>query len=775
MSESDNTKELDSYGVWVKTPPKTVDSSATEQTDTAADLFNIDTDLPDFSSLDVIEDSANTDDYDNQNTALSAEELSAIAGVTSDAPDMPEEESDTQSSVEEEISLDEFITDGIFETGPEDKNSEPEAAEEPAPAPAETESVDLSDFGFDDSIEPETEETPAQEEDTSFAAVDNDDIFNLDLSFDDGQSQNISESSGFTVDSPATEETSISADSPAGTEDVDLSEFGLSDFNDLDSSEPADTSADDGMESVDLSEFGFEDTDSSSDPVNEEVKETPVEEGAPVAETAVTEDASDDFTVSADEDNLELEPDTVTETTPSADFAPAEDDFDVNALLGDVKDENGNTVSLGDQEENTVKEIEDIPSEEPVIDVPEETIEDFTDTDSTIVENETMEIPDSFDEETAALFDSHDSSDVETSEFAESIKAPILEEMETSAEQPSTQMTAIFSQIVNELSSLKDEIASLKNDLSEMKSGNIISQVNAPAPAVDETAGFFSSTDEDDTIALSNDELDNILNTASFATEETVTAEQVADETVEGEPVIEEPVAGEPVIEEPADETIDEIEPDAELPEGIEIPAENEISIPDEDFNDETEYDVDFSNEGLEEPSLDEVDYSAVNEDSDLPEEISVPKSEDMIVESSSSDFMGSFNADDVNTDHENLSAGSSFEEEVSPEDIAAFADFDKEDPSISETLTDDKINYLSADSANELSEEVPLDVPAEEIPVAEEKKEELPDDLKTEIKSVLSYMDQLLENLPEEKIAEFAQSEQFDTYKKLFKELGLA
>ena len=76
--------------------------------------------------------------------------------------------------------------------------------------------------------------------------------------------------------------------------------------------------------------------------------------------------------------------------------------------------------------------------------------------------------------------------------------------------------------------------------------------------------------------------------------------------------------------------------------------------------------------------------------------------------------FINNFNADDVNTDHENLSAGSSFEEEVSPEDIAAFADFDKEDPSISETLTDDKINYLSADSANELSEEVPLDVPAE-------------------------------------------------------------
>jgi hypothetical protein len=57
----------------------------------------------------------------------------------------------------------------------------------------------------------------------------------------------------------------------------------------------------------------------------------------------------------------------------------------------------------------------------------------------------------------------------------------------------------------------------------------------------------------------------------------------------------------------------------------------------------------------------------------------------------------------------------------------------------------------------------------------SEEKSESIPGDLKTEIKSVLSYMDQLLENLPEEKIAEFAQSEQFETYKKLFKELGLA
>jgi hypothetical protein len=45
---------------------------------------------------------------------------------------------------------------------------------------------------------------------------------------------------------------------------------------------------------------------------------------------------------------------------------------------------------------------------------------------------------------------------------------------------------------------------------------------------------------------------------------------------------------------------------------------------------------------------------------------------------------------------------------------------------------------------------------------------------LKKELKTVLSYMDRLLDSLPEEKIAEFAKSEYFDSYKKLFKELGL-
>ncbi|MDR1948894.1 MAG: hypothetical protein LBQ38_05855 [Spirochaetaceae bacterium] len=54
-------------------------------------------------------------------------------------------------------------------------------------------------------------------------------------------------------------------------------------------------------------------------------------------------------------------------------------------------------------------------------------------------------------------------------------------------------------------------------------------------------------------------------------------------------------------------------------------------------------------------------------------------------------------------------------------------------------------------------------------------KTEKIPENFKQELKTVLSYMDQLLESLPEEKIEEFAKSEYFDSYKKLFEELGLA
>jgi hypothetical protein len=50
-----------------------------------------------------------------------------------------------------------------------------------------------------------------------------------------------------------------------------------------------------------------------------------------------------------------------------------------------------------------------------------------------------------------------------------------------------------------------------------------------------------------------------------------------------------------------------------------------------------------------------------------------------------------------------------------------------------------------------------------------------LPGDLKDDIKEVLKYMDDLLESLPEDKIQEFARSEHFEVYKRIFDDLGIS
>ena len=105
------------------------------------------------------------------------------------------------------------------------------------------------------------------------------------------------------------------------------------------------------------------------------------------------------------------------------------------------------------------------------------------------------------------------------------------------------------------------------------------------------------------------------------------------------------------------------------------------------------------------------------------------------------------------------------FDDELEMEEAEALEDLDDIEE-IKSGETDDHVSgeafNIPADSTDSKSEYPDT---ASNIPVG----------LKSELKVVLSYMDQLLESLPEEKIQEFAKSEYFDTYKKLFKELGLA
>ena len=85
------------------------------------------------------------------------------------------------------------------------------------------------------------------------------------------------------------------------------------------------------------------------------------------------------------------------------------------------------------------------------------------------------------------------------------------------------------------------------------------------------------------------------------------------------------------------------------------------------------------------------------------------------------------------------------------------------DEPTIAETFSDEKAVEEASPDENEKTQ------------IDQTQQTSIPKNLKEEVISVLSYMDQLLENLPEEKITEFAKSEHFATYKKLFDELGLS
>jgi hypothetical protein len=90
-----------------------------------------------------------------------------------------------------------------------------------------------------------------------------------------------------------------------------------------------------------------------------------------------------------------------------------------------------------------------------------------------------------------------------------------------------------------------------------------------------------------------------------------------------------------------------------------------------------------------------------------------------------------------------------------------------------SEASLDDE-DFAIPDLEEESLPEPDLHDAAEKAETASEEMSNIPAGLKNELKNVLSYMDHLLESLPEEKIEEFAKSEYFDSYKKIFKELGL-
>jgi hypothetical protein len=119
--------------------------------------------------------------------------------------------------------------------------------------------------------------------------------------------------------------------------------------------------------------------------------------------------------------------------------------------------------------------------------------------------------------------------------------------------------------------------------------------------------------------------------------------------------------------------------------------------------------------------------------------------------------------------------AGLDLPGEEAPAEADDFAGLDlpgEEAPAEADDLAG--LDLPGEEAAAEADDFAGLDLPGEEADEAADVNV-LPPALKNDLTTVLTYMDSLLEALPDEKIAEFAHSKQFEVYKKLFKELGIA
>ena len=779
MSDStDNTKDLDSYGVWVKTPPQDASSdSETQET-------QIDADMPDFSDLDLPEQAADTtaaedpfvsDDFNfdsltTEETGISDSEASALEDTaTAEEPAAETEEADTTETSE---------------------GAETAADEDPF--------GDIQDFGVD--IQDFSSNIDFSEEQTKTAG---------DIDIPVPQEESTSETEGETSG-----ETEISADnflsdsseSSGEDQEISLDDFMDGDFSDPNPGAPSASSSDDGEISLD----DFFDDDSSSK----------------AKEDDITNDEALDIDLSFTESQDDEVP-TVDNTDDSDDSFSAESeevsDFDdmfdnMEAAAGQTEE----TTPSGETESVSMDEF-GLTDEAPA----ESTSDSSTSSDSEEIDLSDFGI-DSEAEETAVHQDVQEAKknqkvdyDLAISEDDTNEAAPTATEVESGAgqteqipENATVVDNSILEKIMSELSGLKSEINNLKFDFETLKSqeseseaesgtdafvpvsetsdevfeapenqaetefeenSSDVTEEEIPLPEIPEpeTNGFFSGDDQDETIALSGNELDNIMNTADFTEvhEESAETEEVPVESSaysETEETADTDLKEENPFEETPEITMEEFSPlEEKLSSDLEVSDEEVSSFEDEtaeasdtpeaesfdtDFTDSTPFgdlaegaddsehsetdsglSIDMNNESLEEPDLSSLETDG------LESEITIPKVDDIsesteegsssiLVESSGDDFMDSV-SDSEQPEAPVFEAAETASNELSEEAAPLFDESESLDSLLGsetepEQLAENTENEIpSVTDFAELSEESPAepvledtDSPAEEI-----------------------------------------------------------
>ena len=651
MSDStDNTNELDSYGVWVKRPPKDAlqdDFSSPQEETESFDSSSID--LPEITDFDETS-------FENSSDALSESEANTISEDIFNTEEMPQ----TKDLSQEENNEEKPLQEESLEQSSEDISQEDGE-------------IDLDSFMSDSS------ESSSEVSADDFLSSSGDGEVSLDDFMDSG-------SDG----------------------EIDLDAFMDDGFS---SSSGSSSKKEDDVQNDDALDINVNFTDNTQDeiPVREitEEDELPSEEysEAEAKESITTQEVSTDFGESEDVDLSDFGIDSDAEETPVTDNVKQGKksevvDYDLAISEDDTNDSVApvvNEVKSTSHEEETQEQAQTVPA------------------DSTVVNND------------------------------------------------------LLKQIVNDLSGLKNELNSLKNDFAELKSHNSLDP-SAPKSAGGEysdsnkeNTGFFQSDDSDETIALSGDELSNIVNSSDIyeddkdSQEETVTEEPVVEDSVE--PVDEELSIKETALdfqEEqnktqetslPSDEenaifeSEDFVNEETSENQETSLPSDEENAIPEsEDFvneetieNQETSLPSDEENAIPEsEDSLknemdfnDENPFGSVNESIEIPEEVD-----------SQSDL--SIDIDDTSLEEPDLNQID--EEESEDISIPKVQDFSPDDMFVESSSNEDFIQSVSASSSEETEDSTLL-----ETTETSSEQNEIPSDEVIEIPEISNADDTIL------------------------------
>ena len=317
-----------------------------------------------------------------------------------------------------------------------------------------------------------------------------------------------------------------------------------------------------------------------------------------------------------------------------------------------------------------------------------------------------------------------------------------------------------------------DEVPLVEPNPTELDIGSEIDDVLAAESS--ENLPFMETADEDDVLSLEDSDEDIVLSIdgdEQLASNEDDDLNHFIDEVEEIEPFNMDPFEDEIISElelhkegsrqtdgswtaEPESSSLstleEEVEPQA--PQALEEVQSIGLDSSSKDFED-----IDFDDNSL-------LDSQVVE---DLGGE-DLETIEDVNLEEIASDEYETLDEELLeDLDDENMPGTESKLEEM--EELSEVDAFDVEletaEPELAEKSTmDDVSKTFQPHADSETSTE----------PESTQSDNAVPDKLKQDVKSVLLYLDQLLASLPEEKIEEFASSEYYDTYKKLFEDLGL-